>query len=90
MIEEAMRTSGRWARSGGTYGEVKNAYMRRSTERFVGQERVVGTGIEAFVDNQVIVRVVMPGNNPCESDPDIVARLFREIITNDLSTFGIR
>ncbi|WP_022703501.1 hypothetical protein [Pseudorhodobacter ferrugineus] len=90
MIEEAMRTSGRWASPGGTDGEVKNVYMRRNTERFVGRERIDGTGIEAFVDNRVIVRVVIPGAPPCESAPDIVARLFREIITNDLSTFGIR
>lgn len=90
MIEEAMRTSGRWARPGGTDGEVKYAYMRRNTERFVGRERIDGTGIEAFVDNRIIVRVVIPGANPCDSDPDIVARLFREILTNDFSTFGIR
>ena len=89
-IEEAMRTGGRWARPGGTDGEVKYAYIRRNTERFVGRESVDGTGIEAFVDNRVIVRVVIPGANPCESDPDIVARLFRDIMTNDFSSFGIR
>ncbi len=89
-IEQAMRTDGRWARPGGTDGEVNYAFIRRNTERFVGRERVDGTGIEAFVDSRVIVRVVIPGATPCESDPDIVARLFRDIMTNDLSTFGIR
>lgn len=28
-----------------------------------------GTGIKALVDDSVIVRVIIPGNKPCENDP---------------------
>lgn len=87
-IDEAKRTGGRWARSGGTDGEVQSVYIRRNTDRFVGRERVDGTGIETLVDSQVIVRVVITGAHPCESNPNIVERLFRDIMSNDLSVFG--
>lgn len=89
-IREAINTGQKWARPGGTDGKISHAYRRRNTDRFVGQERVDGTSIEAFVDASVIVRVVIPGADRCESEPAVVARLFSEILASDFSIFGIK
>jgi len=85
-LYEATETS-RWGRPGGEDGSGEYAHIRRNTDRFVGQERKDGTGIEVLVDGAVIVRVVIPGNEPCENDPEIVPRLFEEILEHDLSAF---
>ncbi len=87
-LHEAMNTGRRWARRVGEDGTGLHAYIRRNTERVVGQERVDGTGIEALVDDRVIVQVLIPGAHPCESDPGIVRRLFEEILATDLSAYG--
>lgn len=87
-IHEAANTGLRWARPGGEDGAVLHAFIRRNTDRFVGQERVDGTGIEVLVDGAVLVRVVIPGNRPCDADPEIVSRLFEEVLTHDLSAFA--
>ncbi len=79
----------RWGRLHGKDGEVHNAFIRRNAERIVGDERVDGTGIEAVVDDNVVVRMVIPGNYPCDSDPEIVQRLFDEVLASDLSVFRV-
>lgn len=87
-LHEARNTGLKWGRKGGADGSISHAYMRRNTERFVGHERVNGTGIELVVDDRVIVRVVIPGAEICENDPTIVRRLVDEILAHDLSGFG--
>lgn len=87
-IHEAATTGLSWARPGEKDGAVSGAFIRRNTARFVGHESMNGTGIEALVDGAVLVRVVIPGSHPCESDPEIVSRLFEEILENDLRPFA--
>ncbi len=53
----------RWGQLHGKDGEVHNAFIRRNAERIVGDERVDGTGIEAVVDDNVVVRMC-PGSAP--------------------------
>ncbi|WP_457651041.1 hypothetical protein [Profundibacter sp.] len=84
---EAKTTGQRWARIGGVDGHIDGVFLRRNTDRFVGQERVDGTGIDALVDDSVLVRVIIPGNKPCVDDPKIVQTLFDQIISHDLSVF---
>lgn len=90
VLEEAKNTGRRWARKGGVNGHIEGAFMRHNTDRFVGQERVDGSGVEVLVDNSTIVRVVIPGHAPCQKNPGIVRELFDEIISHDLSFFGRR
>lgn len=85
--ETAIREARSWARSGGIDGDTYGAFIRRNTARFVGRERVDGTGIEVFVDGRIIVKVGIPGARPCQSDPNIVPDLFATIIANDFSDF---
>jgi hypothetical protein len=80
----------RWGLPGGKDGSGNHAYRRRISDRFSGQERKDGTGIEALVDRAVVVRVTIPGAEPCQTEPGIVSRLFGEILTHDLSAFGSR
>lgn len=87
-LYEARTTGQRWGRPGGTDGAVASAYRRRNTPRFVGQERVDGTGIEAVVDGHLILRVVLPGARPCTADPQLVTRIFEAILSADLSDFA--
>lgn len=82
-IHEFKTTSLRWAAPGGEDGTVRGAFIRHNTDRIVGRERVDGTGIEALVDQAIIVRVVIPGNHVCDGDPEIVRRLFDEILASD-------
>lgn len=80
----APRASGLpWPKPGGKDGLVRGDFILRNTDGFVGFERVDGTGIEALVDNAVLVRVVIPGNHVCKAAPGIVRRLFEEILAND-------
>ena len=89
-IYEAKETGDRWARPGGTDGKVKNAYMRRNTSRFVGRERIDGTGISAFVDGRVLVDVSLLGNRQCESNSSIVSQIFDRILESDFSDLGVQ
>lgn len=82
-IREAQTTGGRWASSRGEDGEVRGAFINRNTDRLIGRERVDGTGIEALVDQAIIVRVVIPGNHVCDGDPEIVQRIFEDILASD-------
>lgn len=82
-IREAQTTGGRWATPRGEDGEVRGAFINRNTDRLIGRERVDGTGIEALVDQAIVVRVVIPGNHVCDGDPEIVQRLFEEILASD-------
>ena len=88
-IREATDTGIRWARPKGRDGMVFGAFRQLNKERFIGLESLSGTGIEALVDGRMIVRVVIPGGHPCQSEPDIIARLFAEILRNDFSDFGL-
>ncbi len=88
-LREARDTGGRWAQPGGTDGAVSFAFMRRNTDRLVGQERVNGTSIEVLVDGRAIVRVLIPGSTPCVSSPDIVERHFSEIVEHSFHDFGL-
>lgn len=87
-IREAVETGSRYARPGRD-GAIAGTFIRHNTERYVGKEEVSGSGIEALVDGRMIVRVVIPGGRPCQSEPDIIARLFAEILRNDFSDFGL-
>ncbi len=82
-IHEARTTGLRWATPRGEDGMVNGAFIRRNTDRFVGLERVDGTGIEVLLDDVVLVRVIIPGNHICDSDLEIVSRLFEEIIADN-------
>ncbi|MFK7939471.1 MAG: hypothetical protein AB8B82_08840 [Roseovarius sp.] len=82
-IYEAQHTGRRWAKPGGEDGKVTHAYKRRNTARFVGSEAVDGTGISAFVDGRVLVRVSLLAKRPCDHDPDVVMRVFDRVLEND-------
>ena len=77
-----------WARPGGTDGAGAHAYMRHNTARFRGQERKDGTGLDAVLSDGVIVRIHIPSRVPCASQPEIVATLFADILSRDLSAFA--
>jgi len=78
-----------WIGAGGADGRKTGAYLRINTDRFDGRERLDGTGIEVLADGRVVVRVIVSGGKPCESNPDIVRELFDQISQNDFSAFGI-
>ena len=82
-IHEARSTGSRWAAHGRANGTRYGAFIARITDRLVGLERQDGTGIEALVDDALIVRVVIIGNLACKEDPDIVNRLFEEVLAKD-------
>ena len=88
-IREATDTGMKWAQPKGRDGTIFGAFRQLNTERLVGLESLSGTGIEALVDGRMIVRVVIPGQHPCQNEPDIVARLFDEILEHDFSGFGL-
>lgn len=86
-IHEAKNTGLKWASGRTSKSDPMSAYIRRVTDRILVQERKDGTEIQALVDDAVIVRVHLISGDVCQDNPDIISRLYKQIVAEDLSAF---
>ncbi|WP_162561673.1 hypothetical protein [Yoonia vestfoldensis] len=87
VIDEAKNAGLSFAEPNRENGTVWGAFIAINTERVIGLERVDGTGVEALVNQAVVVRVGIIGNQICESAPEIVRHIFEDIIARNPAGF---